>query len=557
VTADPISPVPPAAGGDALPASRFAWAPLRRPFFRALWIATVASNVGAFMTDVGQRWLMATATTSPLLVALMTSAVSLPYFLFGLPAGALADVVDRRRLLIAMQAVMAVVSGTLCVWSLMGAIPPWGLLALAAASGVAAAFNDPAWYAIPAEILPDREIATGITLNGVGWNIGRTVGPALGGLAVAAAGPFAAFLFDALATTSVVLVLATWRRPASSSALPAERIVGAMRAGVRFARHSVPLRRVLLHAFAFMACASAATALMPLLAVRTGQGALALGLLLGAMGCGSLAGATLLPWLRERLSFDSLVSLATATFGVVVIGLGQSRSLVILVPLLLVGGVAWITALSSLNVAAQRASPRWVKARALAVYLIVFQAGVAGGSVVWGALAARTGLEVVYAAAGAGLLIGVLVLRGLRLSIGESAIDHTPTHHWPDPEVDGEPHPDDGPVMVQVEYRVAPERAAEFARAMEEVERSRRRHGAVEWWLLRDAADARTIVETWVAATWAEHLRQHERVSVADRDIEERARSFLVAGERPRVRHFIAGRETPEADGASLSIPRP
>lgn len=489
------------------------------------------------MTDVGQGWLMTTLAPSPLMVALMLTAESLPFFLLGLPAGALADVADRRRLLLVTQGAMALVAATLAAATFAGVMTPWLLLWLAFAMGTATALNDPAWHATAPDLLPSEDLAAGVTLNGVGLNVARTVGPALGGGLVAAAGPGTVFVLDAVSFLGVVGVLFAWRRERVEAVLPAERMVGAVRAGLRFARHSAPLRRVLLRVFSFMACGVAVMALMPVLARATGRGATALGLLLGSFGGGAVMGAMALPRLRARLSTDALITLGSLAFGGVALATGVLRALPALCPVLAAGGVAWIAVLSSLNVAAQRASPPWVRGRALAVYLIVLQAGIAGGSALWGFVATRYGLAAAYGSAAAGLVLGGISLARMRLAPGEG-LDFRPSHHWADPEVEGTVRLEDGPVLVQVEYTVEAARAAEFEAMMRVIGRSRRRDGAVQWWLFRDTGDPACFLETWIVETWAEHLRQHERVSVADQQVEERARALLT---KPfRVRHFVA-----------------
>jgi len=531
---------------------RHAWSPLAFPVFRALWIASVVSHIGSYMTDVAQGWLMATLATSPLLVSLLLTAESLPFFALGLPAGALADILDRRRLLIVTQVAMAVVVATLAIVTLTGAITPWMLLALAMALGIATALNDPAWHAVTPELLPTEELAAGVTLNGVGVNVARTLGPAIGGFVVAAAGPGSVFVIDALSFLGVAAVLASWRRQRPPTALPAERMVGAIRAGLRFARHARPLRRVLTRAFAFMSCGAGTMALMPLLARETGHGAVGFGLLLGSLGTGAVAGAAFLPRLRERMSADALFGAGSLCFAAVALGAAALRELAVLCPTMMLGGIAWIAVLSTLNVAAQRASPPWVKARALAVYLIVFQAGIAGGSVLWGALASSAGLGAAYFGIAGGLVLGAAFAGRSRLATIEPD-DHTPSAHWPAPVMAGEPSLEAGPIMIQVEYNVDTAQAAAFTAAMSAVGRNRRRDGAMQWWLFQDTADPSRFVETWVESTWAEHLRNHERVSVAHRDVEQRARALTRSASTIQIRHFIAADMRPPA-GATVRV---
>jgi len=532
---------------------RSAWSPLAHPQFRAIWIASVASHVGSYMTDVGQGWLMQSLTPSPLIVSLLLTAESIPFFALGLPAGALADIVDRRRLLVVTQLAMAAAMGTLAVVTLLGVVTPWLLLALAFVLGVATALNDPAWYSVVPEVLPKEELAAGVTLSGVGMNVARTLGPALGGFVVAAAGPGVVFVIDALSFLAVVAALLAWRRERATTVVPAERMLGAIRAGVRFARNSDALRRVLLGVFGFMACGSGIMALMPVLGRETGRGAVGFGLLLGSLGIGAVSGATLLPRLRARVAAEKLVAAGALVFAAVAIGAATLRSLGLLCPLLMLGGVAWISVLSTLTVAAQNASPAWVRSRALAVYLIVFQAGIAGGSVLWGVVASHSGLSTAYFGIAGGLLLAAALSARLRLSADETA-DHTPAHHWADPVVDGEPPLEAGPVMIQVEYCVEPQHADAFRAAMLELGRQRRLHGVDRWWILRDSADPSHFVETWIEATWAEHLRYHERVSVSHREVEQRVQSLARKDPPIRTRHLVAPVSRPSTEGVARAV---
>jgi len=505
------------------------------------------------MTDVGQGWLMSSLTPSPLVVSLLLTAESLPFFLLGLPAGALADIVDRRRLLLVTQVAMALVVGTLAIATLTGTVTPWILLALSFTLGIATALNDPAWHSVVPELLPGDELAAGVTLNAVGVNVARSLGPALGGFVVALAGPGVVFVLDALSFLGVVAAVFAWRRQRTTSVLPAERMLGAIRAGVRFARNSRPLRRVLLGTLLFMLCGSGVMALMPLLGRATGHGAVGFGLLLGSLGFGAVSGATLLPWVRFRFAPEWRIAAGFLTFAAVALGAATIRDLFLLCPILMVGGVAWIAVLSTLNVAAQQASPPWVRARALAVFLIVFQAAVALGSVVWGVVATRAGLSTAYFGIAGGLALGAALVVRLKLATDEVE-DHSPAHHWPDPEVSGQVPLDAGPIMVQVEYVVDPPRADAFRTAMADLGRSRRRDGVVQWWLFQDTADPSRFVETWIEETWAEHLRYHDRVSVAHQAVEQRVTDLTRSGTRRTTRHFIAPVACPSAGGVIRAV---
>ncbi len=514
------------------------WRPLARPLFRGIWIASVASHIGSYMTDVGQGWLMSSLTPSPLLVSLLLTAESLPFFLLGMPAGALADIIDRRRLLLVTQIAMAAVVSTLAIATLTGSVTPAMLLAITFALGIATSLNDPAWHSVVPELLPSDELAAGVTLNAVGINVARSLGPAIGGFVVAAFGPAVVFVLDALSFVGVIATLFAWKRVRTRSVLPAERLLGAIRGGVRFAWNSDALRRVLLGTLAFMSCGAGIMALMPILGRETGHGAIGYGLLLGSLGCGAVFGATLLPRLRAKLAPQHVVFAGFVAFAAVAFALSAIRELELLCPILFAGGIAWIAVLSTLNVAAQEASPPWVRARALAVFLMVLQAGIAGGSAAWGVVASRAGLGSACVGIGVGLVIGALLSLRWRPAAAR-AEDHTPAHHWDDPIVAGEVPLDAGPIMVQVEYVVEAQSAEPFRVAMNEVGRSRRQSGAIAWWLFNDTADPTRFVETWIESTWAEHLRYHDRVSVAHKAIEQRALVHMRSGTRASTRHFI------------------
>jgi MFS family permease len=518
-----------------------AWSPLRRPLFRALWIATVTSNVGTWMQNVGAVWLMTSLAPTPLFVALVQTATSLPVFLVGLPAGALADVVDRRRLLLFTQGWMLLAAAALGVLTLMGAVTPWVLLTLTFAIGLGSAMNSPAWQAITPELVPREELPAAVALGGVGFNLARAVGPALGGAVVAAAGAGAAFLVNAASYLGVMLVLFRWQPTLEASPLPAERVLGAVRTGLRYVRYAPALPAVLVRAGLFILCASALWALLPIVARnRLGLGAGGYGILLGCLGAGAVAGAVFLPGIRSRTTLDGLIAGATLIFAAVSAALAYAPAFVLLCAAMLAGGGAWMAVMSSLNVAAQTAAPAWVRARALGAYLLVFQGGFAAGSALWGGVAARFGEPTALIAAALGLVAGLAA--GRRYPLAGEELDLTPSAHWAEPIVAREPEPEDGPVLVTVEYWIPPERAPEFVRAMRAVGRLRRRDGAMRWGLFYDVAQPRRFVETFLVESWAEHLRQHERVTAADQAVEERARAFHNGDAPPIVSHLVSAR---------------
>ena len=516
-----------------------AWSPLRQPLFRALWIASVASNIGTWMQNVGGVWLMTSLTPSPLMVALMQTATSLPVFLVGLPAGALADIVDRRRLLLFWQGWMLVAAAALGVLTFVGATTPWILLSLTCALGLGSAMNAPAWQSITPELVSRSELPAGVALNSVGFNIARAIGPALGGFVVSAAGPAVVFLLNAVSFVGVMLVLYQWRRVPQQSAIPTERLMGALRAGMRYVHYAPALDAVLVRVGVFISCGSALWALLPLVARQQLKlESAGYGLLLGCLGLGAVIGAGFLPKIRDSISVDRLVAIATVVFAFATLSLAYIQNLGLVCIALVAGGFAWMAIMSSLNVAAQVTTPSWVLSRALAVYQLVFQGGTAAGSALWGLVAEHLGNSIALLGAAIGLIAGVIAGVRYRLVEGEK-LDLSPSLHWPEPTVVTHLRPDDGPVLITVEYRIETARSQDFARVMHDLGRIRRRDGAIRWGLFSDTSDPSRYVETFVVESWAEHLRQHERVTVADRVAEERARAFHIGETPPIVSHLI------------------
>lgn len=530
------------------PATGPAWAPLRRPDFRALWIAALASQVGTWVHDVGAAWLMTSLSPSPLWVSLVQTAGTLPLFALALPAGALADVVDRRRLLIAAQLWMAGSAAVLAVLSGAGHATPLTLLALTASLSMAAALGVPAWQATIPELVPRDELGRAVTLNGLIVNLSRTVGPGLGGLLVGLWGPASAFAANALSYLAVVAALVRWRRAPRPGALPPERFWPAIRAGLRYARHAQGFGGVLVRAFAFLFPASALWALLPLFARRElGVSALGYGLLIGCVGLGALAGAALLGWLRAKLSSGALTALAAGAVGVCLAAISRAHSPAEALPLLAAFGAGWLVMLSTLNTGAQALAAGWARARVLAVYLLAFFGSLSLGSVFWGALAGQGGLSHALWVAGVATLAGTLCVPFFPL-LAVEGLDLTPSLHWPDPGL--EPADDREPVLVTIEYRVRPQQRAELLALLEALGRSRRRDGALSWQLIDDPDDPSRVIERFVSESRLAHLRQHQRVTEDDRQLQERIRALQDGEGLPRVRHQVgADRAEPRRDG--------
>jgi MFS family permease len=518
-----------------------AWAPLRHPVYRGLWVAALVSNVGTWMHEAAGAWLMTTLAPSPLLVALMQTAASLPFFLLAFPAGALADVADRRRLLLVSQTWMLAAAATLGVLTLAGKVTPDVLLGLTFALGLGAAMTAPAWQAITPELVSRDDLPEAVALGGVAFNLARAVGPALGGLTTASVGPGVVFLLNAASFLAVLVVLARWRRvPVQPFEVP-EDVLGAMRAGARYVRHSLPLRTVLARSVTFVIFASAVWSLLPLVARQLlGLDAVGYGVLLGCLGLGAVAGASVLPALRRRMSIDRLMLWATILFALASATLAVVRDPVVAGVVLIGAGAAWMATMSTINTAAQTAVSAWVRARALAVGLLVIQGSMATGALVWGSVAVHTGIPTALLIAAGGLLAGLVVVTRFQFAPG-ALLDLSPADPVPAPAIAGAVAPDGGgPVLVTIEYRVDPARANEFVDAIRQLSRIRRRDGAELWGVFRDAADPARYVETFTVGSWAEHLRQHERMTVADRALQAEARAFHVGDTPPVVTHFIA-----------------
>ena len=370
-----------------------AWSPLAVPAFRTVWTATLVANIGAWVASVGTGWLMTTLDPSPIWVSLVGAATALPMFLFALPAGALADIVDRRKLLIAAQIFMLAVMVLLCVLTVMGAITPITLLILIFVLEAGSAFETPAFLAVLPELVPKNELSPALALNGLNINISRVIGPAVGGLVIGLAGVGATFLINALTFFAVIFAYASWRPPAHTSHLPAERFTAAIRSGWRFTREAPALKATLVHAGTFFLFASAYWALLPLIARdQLGGGAHVYGMLFGAIGAGAVAGALVLPAIRGRVSPDRLVLGGGLVTAAATAALAATQTLALAMPIMLVIGAAWLAVMSSLMVAAQVALPQWVKARGLAVTQMVFNGGLMFGSVLWGVVADRWGI---------------------------------------------------------------------------------------------------------------------------------------------------------------------
>jgi predicted MFS family arabinose efflux permease len=496
------------------------------------------------MYDAAAAWLMTSLSPSPLIVALVQVANSLPLFLFALPAGALADMVDRRRLILTLEILTTVFSALFALLVMLHLASPPVLLGFVFLIAALGAIETPAWQAIVPQLVPSTALTSAIATNSIGVNISRVLGPALAGLVILGLGIAAPFWLDAFSNLGVIAVILWWREPARSAhGLPPEHLTGAIRAGWRYARNNRALKATLARAVGFFLFASAYWALLPLLArTQLGGGPTLYGVLLGAIGAGAVGGALVLPRLKARSSADTVIMCGEAGTALALLLFGLAHTAAVAVLACLIAGVSWIVVLATLNVSAQVALPEWVRGRGLAAYVAVFFGTMSVGSLLWGYLAGHIGLMAAHCAAAAGAVLALILTQRWRLGTGPQA-DLTPSMHWPAPVLAEPSQADAGPVMVSVEYRVSAANRTEFLAAVASVARERLRDGAYDWDIFQDAAHPDRLVEIFFVDSWLEHLRQHQRVTKADALVEARLKR-LVHGE-PLITHYLAAHAPP------------
>ena len=510
------------------------WGAFGSVAFTVIWTASVLSNVGTAMFDTASGWLITSLDANPMTVSLVQVAVSFPLFLFTLPAGALADVIDSRRLLIAVELAILAVSVIFAGLVSLDLATPALLLATTFLLGVGGALTSPAWGATTPLLVPKEDLDSATALNGVGFNVGRAAGPAFGGLVIAALGIAVPFWVFAASNAAIIAALIWWRKPRTASeSLPAERLVSAVRAGVRHAVNNEWLRATLMRVIAFFPPASAYLALLPLLARhQISGGPQTYGILLGAIGIGAVGGSLALRWLKDELGPDRLVAAGSlgAAFALVLFGLANEPIVAICACLL--GGASWTMVLTKLYVSAQVALPDWARGRGLAVFLTFIFGATTIGSAVWGKLSAIEGLPIAYFVAAAGVLLGIPLTWRWKLQTGVG-IDFSPAAHWRAPTILRKVENNRGPVLVVVEYRVDAANQAEFLGAVDELGHARRRDGAYAWGVYEDVGDAGRFLETFTVESWLELMHLRERVSNADEMIINRVRHLLA--EAPRI----------------------
>ncbi len=514
------------------------WAPLRSPDFRRLWTAQFISNIGGWMQTVAAQWVMISLTGSAILVGAVSAAGSLPVLLLGVPAGVLGDLVDRRRLIVAAQAVMLAAAAALAVFSAAGLLTPLLLLALLFALGCGQAASAPTWQTLQPELAPADERSEAIALGSVNQNLARAIGPAIGGALLAAASAALVFGLNALSFVAVLVAILITRIPARVASVPREHALDATRAGGRFVLHSPALVSLIVRAGLFIFPAGAIWALLPLVAHgKLGLGSAGYGVLLGCVGVGALAAATFGPAVRKRLSPRSVYALCAAVVAGAAVVLAYSTSSVVDGVVLVIAGAAWIVCLGLLGAAYQSEMPAWVKARGMSYYLVSFQGAAAIGGLAFSTVAQAAALDDALLAVAAALLVALVLT--WRLSLPKPAPDDFRlVDPWPLPELapDAEPA---SPVLVTVRWPVRHDALPEFFKLAPELQRLRRRTGAVSWRVYRDAEDTDVLVETFVVGTWEEHERQHGRVDARDARTLDALDATLRTGERRTVTHSI------------------
>ena len=517
-----------------------ALAPLRGPAFRGLWLAWLAANLTMWMNDVAASWLMTSLTTSPVMVALVTTASTLPVFLLGLPSGAVADIVDRRRYFAATQLWVSLNALVLAACSLAGVLSAELLLLLTFTNGVGLALRWPVFSAIVPQVVARADLPQALALNGISMNLSRVVGPMLAGALITAISPAAVFVLNALLSAAAFVLVLRWRgTPARTSALPGERFVGAMRVGLNFAWQSPRLRTVLLRVVLFFFQSAALTALLPLVAQRLhGGGPGTFTVMLACIGVGAIVAALQFPRWRARHDADTFVRVGTAVQATMAALVVLVPELWLALPAMVVVGMAWISVANSLAVSSQAALPDWVRARGMSIYQMTLMGGAAAGSLCWGQLAAFIEVDGAVLSASAFGLAVLVFARRVKLT-GFATVDFTPTPgpSLPEPAIAIEA--DEGPVMVTVEYRINPAQEEAFTRVMARTRRARLRQGALSWGLFRDTEQPGRWVEYFVDENWVEHQRRLERFTAFDAELRAERLALHQGPELPVTRRYV------------------
>jgi len=523
------------------------WGAFSSLAFAVIWAASTLSNLGIAMFDTASGWYMANMSRDPMIVALIQTATSLPLFLFTIPAGALTDLVDSRRLLIGANIAVLAISALFAAAASLGFATPWLLIGAVFLLGVAGALAAPAWVSIAPLLVPRHDLDAAVAANTAGYNISRAIGPAIGGLIIAAVGVSAPFWIYALTNVAVLAALFWWRPPRRvASSLPAERLATAVRTGMRYARHNPHLHATLVRTLAFFPFASAYWALLPLIArEQPSQGAAFYGLLLGAIGAGAILGSAVLSPLKHWLGPDGLVAAASVGTAAALIGLGLADDPITALTACFIAGASWTLAISTLYVSAQVALPDWVRGRGLAIFLTFIFGATTFASALWGQIAGLRGLDVALYIAAAGALFAVPLSLGSKLQTGLNE-NMEPALHWRFPRVAFDVGWTQGPALVTIKYRVDSHNRDKFLSAMKEIGDERRRDGAFAWGVFEELATEGRYTETFLIESWLELMHLYERVTNADRRMEESVQALLL--DKPEISHYVAPRRAHRLD---------
>ena len=515
--------------------------PLKNTLYRFLWVTMFASDIGVAMQTVGSGWLITSLAPSPFVVALLQVMTSLSIFLLALPAGALADIVDRRKLFLATQYFSLAVAAILSILTFGGFTTSSVLVVFTLLLGLGAAMSLPVNIVIQAELVPKKKALAAMTLFSVAVYIGLAVGPLLGGLVVAAAGPWAVFMLNALSFVGVIVFLHRWRKPPERKLLPPEQVIGAIRTGLRYMRHSLHVRALFVRDFSLTICGSALVSLLPLLARNeAGSNSILFGILVGAFGIGGMISGLIIVPRIKKISIEKRVKSATVLYAVAMAVISLQHGIIIVFVGIFAVGTALIIITSSLNFIAYNSVSSWVRTRVVSVHQLVYWGGVATGSMMWGIVAEIWGIPTALLAASIGLVIGLVTSTRYKLK-PLTDVDMTPSMHWPIPRamIDIDDH-EEGSVLVEMEFQIDPARAHEFESAMSKVRSVMLRDGAINWELFHDIENPSRYVMMFTSESWTEHLRQHERITKADLAVEQHANSFHIGKGPPRVSHLIS-----------------
>ncbi|MEF0941310.1 MFS transporter [Rhizobium sp. BR 362] len=530
-------------------------APLKHEIFRRIWIASLASNFGGLVQAVGAAWMMTTITASEDMVALVQTSTALPIMLFSLVSGALADNFDRRRVMLTAQCLMLTFSAVLTLCALLGWITPWLLLLFTFLIGCGTALNNPSWQASVGDMVPREDLPNAVTLNSMGFNMTRSVGPALGGIIVAAAGAAAAFAVNTVSYFALIYALMRWKPVLPASTLPRENLGSAIFAGFRYISMSPNLEKVLVRGFVFGVGASSVLALLPIVAINlVSGGPLTYGFMLGSFGIGAIGGGALNARLREALSSETIIRYAFAGFAGSMALTASSPFVTLTCAGLLVSGACWVLALSLFNTIVQLSTPRWVVGRALSLYQTVTFGGIAGGSWLWGIAADQYGVANALYGSAVVMLIGIVI--GVRFPMPAFAsLNLDPLNRFIEPALGLDIKPRSGPIVILVDYQISDADLPEFLKLMAERRRIRIRDGARNWALMRDLENPGIWTESYHTPTWVEYIRHNQRRTQADAENMDRLRALHSGNEPPHVHRMIERQAIPPSDDVFHKAP--